>query len=220
MFELSKCVRADIRERMVANLRNVDDDFAARVADGLGLGLPPASEPAKRPVDLEPSPALSILLNGPDSFAGRKLGVLVSDGVDASSLASLRRAAESAGVMVELVAAKIGGVTADDGTHHPADQKVDGGPSVLYDAVAVLVSPDGALQLGSHAPALDFVRDAHAHCKFVGLGGAARDLLDLAGLGAHLDGGYVDLAEVGAERFLAACAALRFWDREPRVNPL
>ena len=37
-FELSKVERAEIRERMVANLRNVDDDLAQRVADGLGHG--------------------------------------------------------------------------------------------------------------------------------------------------------------------------------------
>ena len=222
VFELSKCERVDIRARMVANLRNVDDDLAALVADGLGLELPPANDPAVAPMDLEPSPALSILLNGPESFAGRKLGVLVSDGVDAATLPALRRAADAAGAMVELVAPKIGGVTDSNGDHHPADQKVDGGPSVLYDAVAILVSADGAAQLGAHAPALDFVRDAHAHCKFVGYGGAGLDLIEMAGLADQLDGGYVEVdgKRATAEGFIETCAQVRHWDREPRVNPL
>jgi catalase len=148
--------------------------------------------------------------------------VLVSDGVDAGALTALRGAAESSGAIVELVAPKIGGVTASDGTHHPADQKVDGGPSVLYDAVAVLVSDEGAAQLGGHAPALDFVRDAHAHCKFVGFGGAALALFEAAGLAEQLDEGYVELdgARATADAFIETCGKVRHWDREPRVNPL
>ena len=47
---VARCERPDIRERMVANLRNVDEDLAATVADGLGLPeLPPASTPARPP---------------------------------------------------------------------------------------------------------------------------------------------------------------------------
>ena len=37
VFELSKVQTPAIRARMVANLRNVDEDLAAAVADGLGL---------------------------------------------------------------------------------------------------------------------------------------------------------------------------------------
>jgi catalase len=71
-----------------------------------------------------PSPALSIVANGPDSFAGRKLGVLVSDGVDAGLIRSVREAAHKHGVAVELVAPVVGGVTAGDGSVVGADQKI------------------------------------------------------------------------------------------------
>ncbi|MEJ7722502.1 MAG: catalase-related domain-containing protein [Ilumatobacteraceae bacterium] len=37
VFELSKVENLDIRVRMVANLRNVDEAFATRIAEGLGL---------------------------------------------------------------------------------------------------------------------------------------------------------------------------------------
>ena len=43
VFELSKCEQPGIRARMVANLRNVDEDFARRVADGLRLATLPRS---------------------------------------------------------------------------------------------------------------------------------------------------------------------------------
>ncbi len=129
VFELSKCDRADIRIRMVAGLRNVDEDLAKNVADGLGLKeLPGATEPASQPItDLPPSPALSILGNGPSSFSGRKLGILVTDGADGDLLTALRSSAESAGVTVEIVGPTVGGVAAGNGETVPVDQKIDGG---------------------------------------------------------------------------------------------
>ena len=103
---------------MVANLRNVDEDLAQKVADLLGFDdLPERSEPAAEPhTGLAPSPALSIVLNGPDRFEGRKIGVLVSDGADASVIEMLEAEANNDGVMVEFVAPTVGGVTAGDGT--------------------------------------------------------------------------------------------------------
>ena len=94
--------------------------------------------PARPPLaDLPPSPALSILANGPESFAGRKFGVLITDGTDAGLLSALQDAASAEGALVELVAPRIGGVVTSDGELVPAHQTVDGGPSVLFDAIAL-----------------------------------------------------------------------------------
>src|SRR5690606_10394451 len=108
--------------------------FAALVAEGLRLDpMPPASVPARPPItDLPLSPALSILANGPESFAGRKFGVLVTDGTDAGLLSAFLEAASAEGALVELVAPRIGGVVTSDGELVPVHQTVDGGPSVLF----------------------------------------------------------------------------------------
>ena len=213
VFELSKCGKTAIRSRMVAALRNVDEDLARSVADGLGLAeLPDALPPAREPVrDLAASPALSILANGPDSFAGRKLGILVTDGADAAKLAS---AAEEAKVNVELVAPAVGGIEASDGHRVPADQKIDGGPSVLYDAVIVLTAKDGAEALAALPAARDFMTDAYAHCKFIGYTGDAAPLFEAAGLSRLMDDGFVSLDEITAAEFISRCAKLRFWSRQ------
>ena len=90
-------------QRMVANLRNVDESLAQAVADELGLPLPEASVPARPKVTgLPESPALCILKNGPDSFAGRKLGIVVTDGTAAAALTALEKAFTDAGATVEL----------------------------------------------------------------------------------------------------------------------
>jgi catalase len=94
-----------------------------------------------------------------------------------------------------------------------ADKTIAGGPSVLFDAVVLCVSPEGAIELGTNPAALDFVRDAHAHCKFVGYdSNAGLDLVVSAGV--EPDDGYVDLATGAPDLFIDACRSLRFWGRD------
>jgi catalase len=222
VFELSKVETEAIRARMVANLLNVDQDLGKQIADGLGLTeLPQASEPA-RPVlmDLPPSPALSILRNGPASFKGRKVGALVTDGADAALLSALRQGLEAEGAMLEIVAPKIGGITTSDGARIPARQKINGGPSVLYDAVAILPSAQGAALLANEATAASFIWDAFAHAKFIAYGGAAPQLFEKLGL-TRMDAGFVQLNRPeDVQAFIASCRKLRFWEREPKVHAI
>ena len=69
-FELSKVKTPAIRERMVSDLLNIDETLANKVAGKLGLQKMPkpadAAVPTRR--DLDPSPALSIVANGPKRF--------------------------------------------------------------------------------------------------------------------------------------------------------
>lgn len=218
-FELSKCDNEAIRTRMVAGLRNVDSELAAAVAEGLGLrDMPAPAEAARQPrQDLPASPALSILSRGPRSFAGRKLGVLVTNGADAETLAALRAAAASEGATVEVIAAAVGGADISDGTRVPADQQIDGAPSVLYDAVAIIAEAGGARALAARPAARDFVTDAVAHCKFIGYTSGAAVLFEAAGLPADpagADEGFISLGEQPAAEFIARCRQLRHWNRE------
>ena len=109
-------------------------------------------------------------------------------------------------------------MTLDDGKKVAAKQKIDGGPSVLYDAVAVLPSETGVAMLAKDATAKDFVADAFAHCKFIGHNDAANALFDAAGV-TERDEGFVGLAEAkDAKTFVGQCRALRLWSRELNVD--
>lgn len=219
VFELSKCERTDIRARAVSHLRNIDENMAALVADGLGLALPPAATAAKPTLNLEPSPALSIIKNGPRSFKGRKLGVFLTDGSDAARFKALTAAIDAEGAVWEVVAPKIGGVTLSDGTTVAARHKIDGGASVLFDAVAVLPSAEGVVQLAMDAPSKDFVSDAFAHSKFICYCEPALTLFEAARVPAKLDAGFIALDDEGSIRtFVDALGELRFWDRELQVD--
>ncbi|HEY6814894.1 MAG TPA: catalase [Croceibacterium sp.] len=220
VFELSKVERPDIRSRVVSHLRNIDATLATTVADGLGLPLPDPAVAASEPItDLPPSDPLSIVKNGPDSFKGRKLGILLSDGADSALFKALLKAVEAEGAVYEVIAPKIGGVTLADGTKVAAKHKIDGGPSVLFDAVAVLVSGEGAALLAKDAAAKDFVTDAFAHCKFIGIGAEAKPIFESAGIADDLDDACLPLANpADASAFVTAARALRHWSREITVD--
>ncbi len=218
IFELSKVTRKEIRERMLGQLANVDAKIAERVAAGLGMQgkIQPAPTTVKVRTDLEPSPALSILGKAKKTLQGRKIGCLIADGTDAALVKSLTAAAKKAKANFEIVAPKVGGAPAPDGKIIPADHQLAGGPSVLFDAVFVAVSADGAAMLKKEAAAVAWVHDAYAHCKVIGATDGAKALLDAAGVGK--DEGVV--VGANADAFLTAAVNGRVWTREPKVRTI
>jgi catalase len=220
-FELSKVRTAVIRERVVSHLLNIDETLARKVAHALGLNdMPsPAEAAVKTRQDLEPSEKLSIVKNGPKRFEGRKLGILVTEGVDAKVLKGLTAAISKAKGVHEIIAPKIGGVAASDGQWVEAHQTIDGGPSVLYDAVVLLPSADGVADLVKDAAARDFVADAFAHCKYIGYVGDAIPLMEKAGIADAMDEGTVALpGDDVIAAFVEELGKLRVWAREPSVK--
>jgi catalase len=216
VFELSKCSFPHVRERILANLQNVDADLAARVAAGLNMALPAASAPAAPPQDMDPSPALRIVGKYPETLMGRSVAILVTDGADGAVVAAVRKAAEAEGASVKIVAPKVGGVKLKDGKALAADGQLAGSPSVVFDAVALVLSDDGCAQLLGESAAIDFVHNAFVHLKAIGFTGEAQPLLDKAGVAP--DAGIVNLAS-GVNPFLPP-ARTRQWDREPKVRML
>ncbi|MGR9142358.1 catalase [Rhizobium leguminosarum] len=221
IFELSKVETPVIRERMVSHLMNIDETLASKVGQALGFKSMPKPADAAMPTrqDLEPSPALSIVERGPKRFEGRKLGILVSDGTDAAIFKALLAAITEQKATFEVIAPKIGGVTLSDGNWIEAHQMIDGGPSVLYDAVALLPSAEGTGELLNEATARDFVADAFVHCKFIGYVETALLLMQKAGIADALDEGVIALgAAKDVTAFIQALGKLRVWGREPSVK--
>ena len=215
VFELSKVEIEAIRTRMLGNLVNVDPDLAKRVAAGLNLPTPKAS-PAAVPVqDFDLSPALQIV-DGPrqlDTLKGRKVGVLVADGSDKVAIDKLVRAITGAGGAAMIIAPKIGGAKLADGSVLKADGQLAGTPSVMVDAIAVVLSAGGCTALLKEAAAVQFVMDAFGHLKAVGASPEAKPLLDKAGVEpgegvTGLDGKFIE------------AAGKRFWAREPNLRTL
>jgi catalase len=216
VFELSKVNHIHVRQAMVAHLRNIEEDLAKRVADGLALDKLPGAAPAAAPVqDLEPSPALQIIGKMKDTLEGRAIGILVADGSDGAVINEIRKAATDAGANVKIVAPKVGGAKLADGSMLEADGQLAGTPSVMFDAIAVILSSEGAKLLTRESAAIDFVHNAFGHLKAIVVDKGGQALLQKANIDS--DKGVVGIDDIAG--FIAA-AKTRQWDREPSVRML
>ncbi|WP_057883453.1 catalase [Tsuneonella troitsensis] len=202
VFELSKVMLEHVRVRVVARLRNIDEDLATRVAEGLAMDLPAKTPAAREPIDMTASAALSIQKNAKPVLDGRKVAVLFGEHSDQKDLDDLEGAIEKAGGTAFFIAPKIG---------LGADGQLAGSPSVLFDAVALVLTKDDAAEMAKDGAAVQFVMDAFGHLKAIGATKAAQPLLDKVGVAA--DDGVTDLGAA----FVKA-AAQRFYDREPKVR--
>lgn len=212
VFELSKASLPHVRERVLGLLQNVDMDLTRRVADGLAMPLPPKAKAAKKPIDMPVSNALSIQKNAKMTLKGRKVGILFAEGSDLATINAVKQAVEQAGGTAMLIAPKVGGIAVKGGTL-AADGQLAGTPSVMVDAIALVLTSEATGKLLRDSAAVQFVMDAFGHLKAIGHDGGAQALLDRAGV--EPDAGVTSLGK----DFITA-AAQRFYEREPKVRDL
>ncbi|WP_343033298.1 catalase [Altericroceibacterium indicum] len=205
-FELSKVMLEHVRLRVLSRLINIDDDLAARVADALGMDLPEAAPVARERVEMKESPALSIHKNAKDTLDGRSVAVLYAENSAKKEVEDVCKAIEDAGGTAVKVAPKVGITPAADG-------QLAGSPSVLFDAVALVLTEDDATMLCKESAAVQFVMDAFGHLKAIGATDGAKPLMDRAGVEA-------DDGVTGLGGDFVKAAAKRFYDREPKVRNL
>jgi catalase len=216
VFELSKLEHVHICAAMVGQLRHIDEDLAKRVAAGLGLDKMPDAPVAAAPVqDMKPSPALQIIGKMKETLMGRAIGILIADGSDGVLIEKLKSTVIDAGATVKIIAPKVGNAKLADGSLLAVDGQLAGTPSVLFDAVAVILSDEGAKKLAMESAAIDFVRDAFGHLKAISVDQGGRALLKIAHVGQGA--GIVDCNDKAA--FIAA-AKTRQWEREKSVRTL
>jgi catalase len=216
VFELSKVEHPHIREALVGHLRHIEEDLAQRVAAGLALAKLPDAPKAAAPVKpMKSSPALQIIGKMKNTLEGRAVGILIADGSDGAVIKKIKKAATDAGATVKIIAPKVGGVKLADGSMLAADGQLAGTPSVLFDAVAVILSDEGAKALVKESAAIDFVRDAFGHLKAIAVDQGGQALLKAANIAQ--DAGILNSTNEG--EFIAA-AKTRQWKREKSIRTL
>ena len=216
VFENSKVGTPHVREAVLGHLRNIDEDLARRVANGLGIdALPPAAPAAVKAKDQPNSPALQIIGKMKDTLQGRSVGILIHDGSDAATVKSLRKAIEAEGATAKLVAVRLGNIKLSDGKPVDADGQLLGTPSLVFDAVAIVLSDEAGKQLAKEAAAVDFASQAFAHLKAIAADVGAQAVLKAASVAK--DAGVVGADDV--KGFIKA-AKTRQWDREAKLRTL
>ena len=212
-FELGKVETPDVRCRVLGHVKNVDAELCDRVEQALGMpGQAYTIPPAKEPIDMAPSPALSLLGKAKPTLAGRKIGVLVSDGFEMALLEQLQASAEAEGAVLQVIGPTIGEVKSSGKEAVTPDHAIAGAPSVLFDTVVVAVCEPDIEVLKRQAAALNFLRDAYAHLKFIGFTAASMPLLEAAGIA--VDDAVIEMeSRADAAAYVEAAKQGRFWPR-------
>jgi catalase len=226
-FELSKVTVPAIRERMVSSLRNVSEELAGRVAEGLGIELPdpmPRATTRRFKPEVSKSPPLSLhALPGAGGIATRKIAVLVADGTDFQGIEALVERVSQEGAVVRVLGVRLGSVESSDDESVEVDATLENSPSVLFDA---LVLPDGeaaSAVLRADGQAIEFVQNQFRHGKTILALGAGRTLLEKAGIdGGKRDPGLLidQPGKVDLEGFIHAVARHRHPERDQDPPPV
>ena len=220
-FELTKVQVPAIRERTVSMLRNVSDELARAVADGLGISLPQPMPRVIRPprAEVTTSPALSLTYRpGDGSIRGRKVAILTAPGVDEGSVTRAQGTLSKAGAVVRLLAARLGSVDAADGETVEPDATFETMPSVLFDAVVVPDGDEAANQLAALGHVREFLKDQYRHGKPILVSGAGERVVREAGVPTNDGSDWALVRDIAA--FVEAVGKHRNWDRTidpPRV---
>lgn len=246
-FELGKCETVMIRKRMLGILSLVDETLAAEVAVQLGLPVPdkpeqpinhsiPADgdpeqhEPIPKKSKLKESAALSMANTVKNTIRSRKIAVLAANGVDALSINEMKKALIDEGAIAEVIAPKLGAITAENNAEIMADKSLLTAASVLYDAVYVPGGTNSVAFLAADPDAIHFLNEAYRHCKAIAVDEAALPVLESTYFAKripthgdkNIEEGVIvhdDRAQL-AKQFISAVALHRFWDREqPRKVP-
>ncbi len=195
-FELTKVQVPAIRERMVASLVNVSRELAEPLAHALGMELPKPLPKAMRGTvrpETTKSPALSLFARpGDGSIRGRRIAILVIDGVDDAVAGALHSELTARGAVPRFVGPRLGEVTGEGGDVLNVEVTLETTPAVLYDAVALPGGHGWAVAMGKLGHALEFIKDTYRHCKPILAVGEATELLASAGAPATLPDGSPD----------------------------
>jgi catalase len=169
-FELTKVQVTAVRERVVAQLRNVAEELAQAVAEGLGMETLPDPLPRVLPrapkAEVTKSAALSLFARpGNQGIKTRRIAILVADGVDGEAASQIHKALTEQGAVPRFVGITLGRVQSVNGDPLEVEVSMEAAPAAVWDAMVV---PDGETAvetLAKSGHALEFLKDQYRHCK-------------------------------------------------------
>jgi len=207
-------------------LVNIHKDLATQVSEATGITVKPAGTP-EAPTPSAPTPAGPLRKDAeklrspalsmdkpPPTIKGRKVAVLLGDGVDTGEVEALLKALSAADLVPETIGPRAGTVAASGGPMK-VNRAAPNAPSVVYDAVLVPAGVGSAL--AAQTLAQRFVHEAWRHGKPIAVASDAEVLLEAAGVPTS-DGVAVGdsaglpaqlIADLGRHRFPRRVSVLR-----------
>jgi len=206
-FELGKVQRKELRQQIVDLFANVDSELATRISEGLGTIPPQTSGSASK----DSSPALS-MMNTVKLPLTRKVAVLAGNGFT-DELPFVLAQLQQAGIITEVVSAKLGVITGKSGGELEVKHSLLGADSVLFDAVLVAGGTLSVSELLTEQKVLDFIKEAYQHFKPIAAIAEGMNLLPAASGEGIVVAQENEDSKLFGQAFIDAIAAHRHWSR-------
>lgn len=163
VFHLGKVKSKDVRQQNVEMFANVDKEFAAKVAERIGVNPPQRSHV---PVS-KSSPVLSMGSTIYTPYT-QKVGVLMGNGFDDEEVRPVFEAMQQNGVFFEVISEKLGTVTGMNGLQVEVNETCLTTYPVLYDSLYI-VGGTADMQGKFDMDVQDFVNTAYKFFKPIGI---------------------------------------------------
>jgi catalase len=199
-FELSKVETRKVRQRILEHLEKINDVLAVQVANGIGEkggATRPKSKAGTSKVTSDPdelkllekaitpttasggllkAKGLSIEEDQPKLAKGRKVAILVADGVAIDEVEAMQSALKAENVLSEIVGPHVGEIEGDGGVTE-AMKTFANSSSILFDAVYVPGGGESIELLKDIPDVLRFIDEAYKHGKAIAASGEGVELV-------------------------------------------
>lgn len=222
-FELAKCERPYIRERIVTRmLPNISPELAQAVGEILGLDAPDQATAPQGQYGrsrTEQSAALSLLTALPGNIKHRKVAILAADGVETGQLDELKCRLRDEGATPLVIGPGMASLEAVEGNAVATDGMLNSLPSVVFDGVIVPGGSTSIDNLIGTGQGVYYLQQAYKHLKVIATVEEGRPLLAKADIPDDEDGVFCGDG-IGAifDDFCHALSQHRVWSRNDKAN--
>ncbi|NLP18911.1 MAG: catalase [Firmicutes bacterium] len=204
-YHVGKVISKSVRQQIVDMFANVDQEFATKIAEHVGVNPPRGSHvnvTAKSPVISE--------ANTIYSPATQKVGILVGDGFDGPEVKKVIDALNQNLVFFDVISERLGPIVGTDNTELEANKLFITTSPVLYDSLYI-VGGNARDQSKFSLEIMSFLNLAYKHYKPIGISKGAESYMEKTGNLAGVI--FAQDSPNFADEFLAAIAKQRFWER-------
>jgi catalase len=185
-FELGKVEAKHVRQQMVDNFMQVDEEFARKIAEKIGVE---AKKPAKKPSlkGARKDKFLSQVGNQPTSAMGRKLAFLLAEGFSYAEYEALMKELEKAKAQLTPISFKLGMIKSMEGKEVEVTKTFLTTAPYLFDGLFVASGKKSVEMLMGVPKSIMFINETFRHDKPIGFSGEAFELFKASSIPSMMD---------------------------------
>lgn len=187
VFELGKVETKHVRERMVTNFFNVNEEFARALADKIGVEAKPPKDKHTYRGSLKASKALTQHDHQPLIPKGRKVAVLLAEGFSSTEFNSYKKEFKASQVEIVPVSNKLGTIKSAEGESVEVMKTFVTTAPYVFDGLIVLGGKKSVDELMTVPKATMFINETFRHNKPLSFSRDAMELFKKSNIPSMVD---------------------------------